>query len=910
MIQNLLASLRPRRFTSQMAILIAVIQVLTIFGYTGYIVVEQVEREVRQTAQHMSRLARSLADTVAPLMDAGQTQALPGILLRAAEHPDITSLRILDGSGKVAIHIRHAAGTPPAAEATTPSPRTLSNSRPLVWLNEDQTPSPDGGFTWRTHGLRIHEPLLSQTQPGFLVLDISAEALRGNFRHMIENSMMLALLASLVSIGLLALFMKRPIRAIQSATQFADQLVNKPGDQLPAYTNNLELEQLFKALNETSLWLYTKELSLTAANQRLEAVFGNITDALLTVNADGMVQSANRAACELFGYPEHELVGMKVQQLLPEWEWLTGDAPDAHITAETAGSRSGWKTFPCDLSVNHFTLQGLPYRIASVRDTTETKQAVVQLRQTTSRLSALISNLQSGILVEDEYRNFALTNRAFCDLFGIQAEPESLIGKPCIPATQQFAPLFEDGEQFLMRIDGLLAKRHVVTGEELHLKDGRVLERDFLPIHSGDTYHGQLWQYRDITPRKQVEEALRTAKEEAEKANRMKSEFLANMSHEIRTPMNGVIGMTDLALDTQLTDEQRDYLNMVKSSAQHLLSVINDILDFSKIEAGKLSLSPEPFDLRQVLAQTLRSVEVRAREKGLRLELAMDETLPEAIEADSARLRQVLVNLLGNAIKFTEAGGVTLSIDRQQCEAPDCLHVVVADTGIGIPQDKLDTIFEAFSQADGSITRKYGGTGLGLSISSRLVGLMGGRMWVESTPGEGSRFHFTLRYVPVDAATAPSPAAVPASPTAAPPVRAASDGGLRVLLAEDNPVNQKLAATLLRKLGHGVNLANDGEEAVSQYVQGDPDLVLMDIMMPGVDGITAIGRIRGIERDTGRHVPIIALTAHAMQGDRERFLEAGADGYISKPIRFDDLKQEILRLTATDATPTASEANP
>ncbi|MDP2434052.1 MAG: ATP-binding protein, partial [Pseudomonadota bacterium] len=584
-------------------------------------------------------------------------------------------------------------------------------------------------------------------------------------------------------------------------------------------------------------------------------------------------------------------VGLPATRLLPEWTRLAPSEGDDKVQAETTALRHNGRSFPADLTLSRFTLYGMPYRIAVARDISERKQAELHLKSTTSRLSALIENLQAGILVEDEERRIVLINRALCRLFAIQTPPENMLGQDCRPITEAMQTLFADLEGFSSRIDDILAARQAVVGEELQLADGRVLERDFVPIRVAGADYGHLWQYRDITPRKQAEKSMRDARDVAENANRMKSEFLANMSHEIRTPMNGVIGMTELALDTDLNPEQREYLELVNSSANHLLGIINDILDFSKIEAGKLSISHEAFSLRPMLEETLRGMEIRAREKNLTLTLEMADGLPTHIAADPGRVRQVLVNLLGNAIKFTDAGDIGLSVDRVGCEQPDCLHLCVADEGIGIAQEKLGSIFDAFTQADGSITRKYGGTGLGLTISSKLVGLMGGRIWVESELGQGTRFHFLLPCTRLDPMEDDAEAVAGEEDIAI--------TGLNILLAEDNPVNRKLATTLLEKLGHRVRIAEDGEQAVAAFAPRRFDLILMDMMMPGMDGMSAIARIHELEASNaqgGPRTPIIAVTAHAMRGDMERFLEGGADGYVAKPIRFDELKREITRV--------------
>ena len=534
------------------------------------------------------------------------------------------------------------------------------------------------------------------------------------------------------------------------------------------------------------------------------------------------------------------------------------------------------------------------------------EQTTEQVRDHATRIQTIHDNVADAIITINDQGTIESFNRAAERIFGYEAR--EVIGRNVnvlMPTPDRDAHDAHLDRYLKTGVGALIGQGREMTAR---LKDGTTLPIELsvgeMLIDGQRMFTGII---RDITERKQSEEAMRRAKEMAENASRMKSAFLANMSHEIRTPMNGVIGMTDLVLDSDLSPEQRERLSLAKSSAEHLLTVIDDILDFSKIEAGKLAIRAEDIDLRQCLDQTLHALGIKAREKGLTLTLDMAGDVPDRIHVDGARLRQVLVNLIDNAIKFTETGRVSVTVDTAGGPTSDCLHFCIEDTGIGIPPDKLEHIFDAFNQGDSSITRRFGGTGLGLAISRRLVELMGGQIRVESAPGRGSRFHFTMRY----SAARPSGAAASASDGKPPPgPSSAAPAAARVLLAEDNAVNQKVTVQLLEKRGHTVAVAADGEAAIEAWQKGGFDLILMDVMMPGLDGLGATRRIRAIEAGSDGHIPILALTANAMQGDREKCLEAGMDGYLAKPIRADVLYGEIERIMAAKATTKPEKPSP
>lgn len=807
----------------------------------------------------------------------------------------------------------------------------------------------------------------------------------------------------------------------------------------------LDLEQRSAKLAESNRMLEQEiaereqlERDLRNEEERFRQIYERSPVMMHSIDENGIIRNVNGRWLEVMGYDRDEIVGNRISLVM---------TPESAERAQTTVLPQYWRDGVVrDVPYQYVKKDGIvidvlldsvvtddpawgKISLSTVRNITLRKRAEEEARRMRALLNSIIQNLPTPVfLKEAEELKYVLWNRASEKLYGFSSE--EVLGK----TAYDFFP-DDQAEVFHAQDRETLSKgRLLCVPEQLvdtKAKGTRIVHSKKLPILDDDgTPRYLVGISEDITDRKEAEKALIKARDAAEQASRAKSEFLANMSHEIRTPINGIMGMTELALNTELTPEQHEYLDAVRISADALLKLINDILDFSKIEAGKLELIDVDFALRDTIADTMTMLAVQAHKKDLELVYQVSPDVPDALIGDPGRIRQVLVNLVGNAIKFTEKGEVVVRVQsgiEQREEAH--LHFTVTDTGIGIPPEKHEKIFHEFEQADGSTSRKYGGTGLGLAICSRFCEMMGGKIWVESEVGKGSTFHFTARLhlqkvtmaqanpeeignlkelsvlVVDDNATnrkileqillywGMNPTVVDGGPAALDAIKNACESGkpfpiiltdcmmpemdgfqlverikqdacspsstivmltssgergdaarclnlgisayllkpvkqsellftiskvlqgpsadqvrpslitrhsireskrrLSILLAEDNAVNQKLAIKMLERMGHTVTVAANGVGALGLLEKMDFDLVLMDVQMPEMDGLEATRRFRDREKAAGGHMPIIAMTAYAMKGDKERCLEAGMDGYISKPISGQELYETI-----------------
>ncbi|MBK6852717.1 MAG: response regulator [Burkholderiales bacterium] len=826
---------------------------------------------------------------------------------------------------------------------------------------------------------------------------------------------------------------------------------------LVADNEPIEIRRVVDMLSRTTLLLQEREASRRALDDQKFALDQHAIVSITDTN--GVITYANDHFCRISGYSREELLGRDHALVNAGYHpreffddlWHTVAAGKVWNGEMCNRRRSGALFWVNATIVPMLGDDGKPAQYIAIRtDITDRKLIEEQLASQRAFFERISETLGEGLYVQDKHGICTYMNAEAERLLGWTRD--EFVGRKVHDTIHRNSA---DGQ--LIPRDQCAIHRAVSSSGQAHMDDQVFMRRDgtLFPvvlvsktIHTADgRADGTVVAFQDITIRMEAQAATLQAKEAAEQANRVKSDFLANMSHEIRTPLNGIIGMTGLALDTELSADQREFLGLVNSSADALLHIVNDLLDFSKIEAGRLDIEHIEFSVEHLLRQTMKSQAVRAHEKNLELILHVAHDVPERVTGDPGRLRQVLVNLVGNAVKFTETGEVEVRVDHLAAGPAGStgalahLRFSVRDTGIGIPPDKLRTVFESFSQADTSTTRHYGGTGLGLTISAQLVALMGGRIGLQSEPGVGSVFEFTLAMpaladelprrhasagrvtgLPVlvvdDNATnrrlllemlghwQMAPTAVATAEEALAELDRAAAAGLpyalavldvqmpgidgfdlverirrdhpqvgatlmmltsegqrghgarcrelgvasylmkpisqsdlfdaimvalgepaqvrtplitrhslretrrrfRLLLAEDNAVNQSLAVRLLNKLGHEVIVANNGLEAVQQWQGGGFDAILMDVDMPTMNGYEATARIRGLEQAGGGHTPIIAMTAHAMNGAREDCLRHGMDAYLPKPIDTEALWLELDRLS--QPAPTVAPGSP
>ena len=517
----------------------------------------------------------------------------------------------------------------------------------------------------------------------------------------------------------------------------------------------------------------------------------------------------------------------------------------------------------------------------------EVRLRTKELEASENRYRQLVEAMNDGLAIADENGIVLYVNDRFCEMFGRSREES--VGQPARSFFDEPNREIID-QEFRRRRKGKADHYEVVWKNP---RDGSAVHTIVSPTPLFDEeehFKGSFATFTDITTQKQAEEA-------AEQANRAKSEFLANMSHEIRTPLSGIIGLSQLQGDSGDSVVLQDYAELIKDTGQEMLEVVDDILEFSKIEAGNLALEEEDFSLRKTLERMIQVFTPRALAKGLDLELDVDDDVPDLLKGDRTRLRRVLQNLIGNAIKFTSEGHVVLEVKAPYGEGEDgededgfLLRFVVRDTGIGIPPEAMEQLYQPFTQADSSTSRRFGGTGLGLAISKQLIELMGGTISVSSRPHEGSTFELTARF------HLGSEDASKGVERHGPARKAA--GSWHVLLAEDNPVNRLVILRQLSELGYHVDAAHNGRQALKKIQERSYDLVLMDCQMPELDGYETTRRIRRME-SAGQHLPVIAVTAHALKGDRERCLEAGMDDYLSKPYKLEELAATLERWLGT-----------
>lgn len=816
--------------------------------------------------------------------------------------------------------------------------------------------------------------------------------------------------------------LKKQIEQERDARKKAEELLREKEMLL-----NLAKEQLRNSHENLERRIEEGDAALQQSENRYQQLVESLKDIIYKITPEGYFSFVNPVVEQVLGYKEKEIIGKHFTELvLPDYR-----EPLVNFYWNMMKERQGstYTEFPVMSKDNRTVWIGQSVHLlrkddrivelsAVARDITEKKNTEDVLRTTQGRLAALITNLQKAVLVEDENRKVVLVNQLFCDFFGIAATPDTLIGTDYLESLDKVKDSFEDTENFVRRMSELLANQEIVVEEKLTTTDGRILERDFIPIFQEGTYRGNLWEYADITQRhlsaetirkseekyrkimdnmelgllevdndqriiraydrfcemigyseselvgkiapelflskdyqsvldaeqekrahgkgssyemklirkdgtpfwaiisgtpiidefgntvgsigihyditerKKLEQELKLAKQVAEEASQAEKQFFANMSHEIRTPLNAIIGMTHLLFDTRPSQQQKEYLDVLKTTADFLYGLIANLLDMARIEDGKVEVKKKPFDLVGLLRTTQQVFKIKLGNRPVTLDLMIDGQISGNYIGDDLLLNQILLNIVGNAEKFTQEGSIDIAVKVKKEEGENVLlEFKVSDTGIGIPEEKLELIFQKFEQVtlDGN---KHRGTGLGLTITKQLVELQGGNIWVKSFEGQGSTFTFTLPFQKVPDGVSllkKEPSAEGITVT-------------QVLVAEDNAMNQKYISNLLNKWGIPFVIAPDGKKAVELAQQQAFDIILMDIQMPVMDGYEATINIRNTE-NPNKKTPIVALTASAMIDQKNRAMAVGMNDFISKPFTPNHLLGVIQEYLASKKTP-------
>lgn len=887
---SLLHRLLPGRLLHQISIIFALIFGASMLLYSLYTANTQREMTEAHLQAQAEALTKGLALSSQEALSTGEVWLLQPMLRQAAEFPGLLGIDLTDSAGILLASVaRQGDDTVPGLQAgyalATPASTEADTHR--LGVVDAHAPSVQ---------IVVWIPIGENAQLGWVRARFSLEQADRIARQFYRDSLLSSLLVIALTSLAFFLYLRRPLLSLRAASTFAARLEHADGAQMPLDSGVRDIDELGHALNRASARLHQQQATLRQSETHFRTVVEGLSEVLFETDAALRFTYINPAWQAITQREIGSCLGQRVSHHFVEEERAALDELLEHASLGQAESQQErFRLRAIDGSLRWLELRARARRddggqvigvLGSCRDVTHRVKAEEALTHQLQFVERLVDCIPNALYVRHSDGRFLAINTAFERLLGVQRGTvigERRLASPADPtrhACEEALLQFEAGpacsaELSLRTAHGpieVLCLKAALAGPE-------------------DTAAGVIVAVTDISKRRQAEEEMRRARDAAQAASQAKSDFLANISHEIRTPMNAILGMTQLTLDTPLNGEQHEYLSLVKHSAESLLTVLNDLLDFSKIEAGQLTYEALVFSLPDCLRGAVATLAPQASAKGLRMEVDVAPEMPAALVGDAGRLRQVLLNLLSNAIKFTSQGEIhvvadVLTHNREQT----CVRIAINDTGIGIPPDQHATIFDAFVQADGSHSRKYGGTGLGLSIAARLVEGMGGRIWLESQLDRGSTFFFTAVLGTADAHALGTSAAADTKRRSATP--------LHLLLAEDNPVNQLLALRLLDKLGHTVEVVSNGNAAVAAARNGRYDAILMDVQMPEMSGLDATRAIRAEEAERGlTATPIIAMTAHAMAGDRDRCLAAGMNAYLTKPIVIDALIGELERIT-------------